>query len=124
MRGSMNMKSLMLSVVAALLLSLAIPAATLAQGKGHGKGHGKGGWSDRIDHNRSGNRRNRRAKNYDKKCGKFVNCHDARAGRIDGRGPNGSRVSNAILRSRRNRDRNSIWRNRARRTVPRVIVNP
>ena len=31
--------------------------------------------------------RGRRASNWDKKCSKFVNCHDARDGRWDGRGP-------------------------------------
>jgi len=31
--------------------------------------------------------RNQRASNQDKKCAKFVNCHDASEGRLDGRGP-------------------------------------
>ena len=56
----------------ALLIVVAAPATSFAQGNGHGRGHGRGrqsGW------------------NYDKKCGKFVNCHDARDGRVDGRGP-------------------------------------
>lgn len=125
MRGSIKMKSLMLSVVAALLLAVAVPSSTLAQGKGQGKGlgkgHGNGDWADRIDRNRSSrNWRNRRGSNYDKKCGKFVNCHDARDGRIDGRGPSGTRVSNRL----RNRTWNDTWRNRTRRGVRRVIVNP
>ena len=34
-----------------------------------------------------GQGRGRRVSHLDKKCGKFVNCHDARDGRIDGRGP-------------------------------------
>ena len=45
----------------------------MAQGNGRGHGRGRGhqnGW-------RFGN-----------KCDKFVNCHDARDGRVDGRGPN------------------------------------
>jgi len=31
--------------------------------------------------------RGRRESNEDKKCTKFVNCHDASEGRLDGRGP-------------------------------------
>ena len=50
--------------------------------------------------------RGRRVSHMDKKCGKFVNCHDARDGRWDGRGPN-RRVglTNIFRRNRRNRDR-------------------
>ena len=67
--------------------------------------------------------RGRRASNFDRKCGKFVNCHDARDGRWDGRGPNGrarysdhysrrtrrmrhrDRDYDRTIRHRRNRDR-------------------
>ena len=54
-----------------------------------------------------GQGRSRRVSRMDKKCAKFVNCHDARDGRLDGRGPNrrigyGDRV---FRRNRRNRDR-------------------
>jgi len=50
--------------------------------------------------------RGRRAGHSDKKCSKFVNCHDARDGRWDGRGPrrSGFDVTNIFRRSRRNRD--------------------
>ena len=62
-----------------------------------------------------GQGRGRRAsRGFDKKCDKFVNCHDARDGRWDGRGPN--RRTNTFRR-RRNRDRDfdSIrWRRRHR----------
>jgi hypothetical protein len=51
-----------------LLLGLSVSSAALGQGRGHGHGHNGFG-------------------NFDKKCGKFVNCHDARDGRWDGRGP-------------------------------------
>jgi hypothetical protein len=42
----------------------------------------------------------------DKKCGKFVNCHDARDGRVDGRGPDrrDSLTNRIFRRNRRNRD--------------------
>ena len=64
--------------------------------------------------------RGRRASHLDKKCAKFVNCHDARDGRWDGRGPDRdrrSRFSNIFRRNRRNRDRDfddSRWRRRHR----------
>ena len=61
-----------------------------------------------------GQRRNRRVfgrNNNDKKCAKFVNCHDARDGRWDGRGPNRREGLGDIIfgRSRRNRDRDRDW---------------
>ena len=50
--------------------------------------------------------RGRRASHLDKKCAKFVNCHDARDGRWDGRGPNRrTGFTNIFRRNRRNRDR-------------------
>jgi hypothetical protein len=48
------------------ILLLALPAVSVAQGRGRGRGRGP---------------------DWDKKCAKFVNCHDARDGRWDGRGP-------------------------------------
>jgi hypothetical protein len=50
-----------------------------------------------------GQGRGRRASNLDKKCEKFVNCHDARDGRLDGRGPN-RHTGFTNRRNRRNRD--------------------
>ena len=61
--------------------------------------------------------RGRRASNLDRKCGKFVNCHDARDGRWDGRGPNrdrDSRFRNIFGRNRRDRDRDDRWERRRR----------
>ena len=141
-------RSLILGAVAALLLTVAIPSASLAQGHGHGKGRGNGNgngdWSNRIDRDRSTSiwrNTSSRNRNYnrhnDKKCGKFVNCHDARNGRIDGRGPRGNRVGNVVWRNRlrnrqyvnnnnlviRNRTNNSFWRNRTRRNIRRVSDN-
>jgi len=80
----MNQKKTRLSLLTALLFALMImvaaPATSWAQGNGRGRGHGRNrgdGWK------------------LNKKCGKFVNCHDARNGRVDGRG----------------RRRNLAWRN-------------
>jgi hypothetical protein len=113
MRHSKNLTALFSMMI--LTLSLAVLLPTTALGQGRGRGHGQGGiFGD--SHN---------------KCGKFVNCHDARDGRWDGRGPRGTRVGNIswrngfrtrrhrnfdndrfIIRNRRvNRD---YWRNRRR----------
>lgn len=51
-------------LILVLLLSLLFPIAAVGQGRGRGRGPDLG-----------------------KKCGKFVNCHDARDGRWDDRGP-------------------------------------
>ena len=50
--------------------------------------------------------RGRRNSQFDRKCEKFVNCHDARDGRWDGRGPNRrTDYNNDFRRYRRHRDR-------------------
>src|SRR4030095_2360640 len=72
-------------IVMAFLLAVAIPSTSF--GKQHGRWSNRG---DRDNWNWSGNR----------KCGKFVNCHDARDGRWDGRGPRGTRVGNNVWRNR------------------------
>jgi hypothetical protein len=64
-----------------------------------------------------GQGRGRRVSRSDKKCEKFVNCHDARDGRWDGRGPNrdiGFR-DRFYRRNRRNRDGDFDSINRRRR---------
>jgi hypothetical protein len=54
------------TVLFALMVIFGLPIVSYAQGRGNGRGAGS---------------------NIDKKCAKFVNCHDARDGRVDGRGP-------------------------------------
>ena len=56
--------------------------------------------------------RGRRVSQMDRKCEKFVNCHDARDGRWDGRGPNRRTGSTSLIyrRNRRNRDTDIIGR--------------
>jgi len=76
-------------VVFSLLMIFVVSTDTMAQGRG------------------------RRASHWDKKCSKFVNCHDASEGRWDGRGPNrrfGS--TNVFRRNRRNRDSDRFERRR------------
>ena len=95
--NSMKRNRNMLVLVAGLLLLLSIPATSFAQGRSRGRGQ-------------------------EKKLGKFVNGHDARDGRWDGRGPVIGRrtvVSNRVFRHRRavifnNRDfgRNRRFRDR------------
>ena len=71
-------------------LMLLVSSDAMAQGRGRGRGNS----------------------NWDKKCAKFVNCHDARDGRWDGRGPNrdrDSRFGNIFRRNRRDRDRDRDW---------------
>lgn len=115
-------KNLFSMIILTLLLAVMVPATAL--GQGHGRGHGRGGIFG----------------NPNNKCGKFVNCHDARDGRIDGRGPRGNRVGNILgTRIRRNRNfenddlilRNRkvnqhgrhFWRNNGRRVGRRVMEN-
>ena len=53
-----------------------------------------------------GQRRGRRVSHWDNRCEKFVNCHDARDGRWDGRGPNRrTGFTNTFRRHRWHRDR-------------------
>jgi hypothetical protein len=62
-----------------------------------------------VSYEAMGQGRGRRVSQTDKKCAKFVNCHDARDGRWDGRGPN-RRITwrdRIFRRTRRNRDRDS-----------------
>ena len=76
------------AILFALILTMALPIISSAQGRGNGRGRGPGS-------------------NLDKKCGKFVNCHDARDGRLDGRGPGAIQVGQQsdadIFRNRRHR---------------------
>jgi hypothetical protein len=64
-----------------LIMMLALPLIASAQGRGYGRGRGNNQW---------------------RKCGKFVNCHDARDGRWDR--SRGSRIGNRFY-NRRNRVR-------------------
>jgi hypothetical protein len=67
-----------------LILILTLPLTGLAQGRGHGRGRGP---------------------DLGKKCSKFVNCHDASEGRLDGRGPRRDSIFRNGIVIRRGRDR-------------------
>lgn len=86
--------TLLTTIFFGMVLLLALPAVSMAQGRG-------------------------RASNWDRKCGKFVNCHDARDGRWDGRGRNAYYRRNELRMNRgdrvgyRNRySTNDYWRRR------------
>jgi hypothetical protein len=98
-------KGVLTTIVLTVFLAVAIPATALGQGRGHGQGHGRG--------------RNQTWSTWNnKKCGKFVNCHDARDGRWDGRGPRGDRVSNSVRHRRyRNRNTQNRWLQRRARLL-------
>ena len=66
-----------------------------------------------------GQGRSRRANGLDKKCAKFVNCHDASEGRVDGRGPR--RGTDNIWDWRRYRRNRDIDRDGSRRRRDRDI---
>jgi len=83
MRLMKRNRKIVLVLVSLFLLS-ALPTIASAQGRGRGRGQ-------------------------DKKIDKFINGHDARDGRWDGRGPRGTRVGH------RNRWGNSIYVPRHRR---------
>lgn len=93
-KGKQNLISV---VVLGLLLMLATPGTAFGDNR------------DRNGRNRRGH--NNEWNKHNRKCGKFVNCHDARAGRRDGRGPRRWQANNRW----RNRDRaRSVWQNRNR----------
>ena len=77
-------------MLATALLIFAVPMLAAAQGRGRGLARG---------HN----------KNW--KCSIFVNCHDARDGRLDGRGPRANRIGL----------RNGIFVNRGRQVRVRRV---
>ena len=58
-----------------------VSATSFAQGRGRGNGQGR-----RNDVFADRDYRGNRNRNENWKCGKFVNCHEARDGRVDGRG--------------------------------------
>lgn len=74
-----------------LMVSMAIGCliASTALSQGRGRGIGVMRKSDVFinSHDARQGRLDGRGRNLDWKCGRFVNCHDARNGRWDGRGP-------------------------------------
>jgi hypothetical protein len=92
---SLFSRKLMGAAVLVLLLVLSVSADALAQGRG--RGHGRG-----FD------------EGLGRKCGKFVNCHDARDGRWDGRGPRRTTTWSSRYYRRTRRDHDRRWDNNHR----------
>ena len=111
------MNKILLRLVLCVSVVCVATAAGFAQGRGRGRGF------ERRDDVFSSRVRTDRGRSQDWKCSVFVNCHDARDGRVDGRGPRARGVwrngtfypvgSNVGYRARRNT--NDYWR---RRHVP------
>jgi hypothetical protein len=93
MRLPKNRQKLVWAAMLTLLLTLMLPAGAVAgQGQSErGRNHDK----------------------RDRKCEKFVNCHDASDGRVDGKGP-GHRRSSASQRRQRAHNRRHAARLRNR----------
>ena len=82
------LKAKVLKVAAfTLIVTMALPVAVSAKDKYKGR------------------RRGRDFDRFSRKCDKFVNCHDARDGRWDGRGPDRARFEDRFNRNRRFRNR-------------------
>ncbi len=73
-------------LIVLMVVTMAMPATLLAKNQGRGRGRGRN--FDR----------------FERKCEKFVNCHDARDGRWDGRGPRRNFDDRIRRRRFRNRD--------------------
>ncbi|HWN09930.1 MAG TPA: hypothetical protein VNO50_11820 [Pyrinomonadaceae bacterium] len=103
MKAKQSKRNLISIAVLGLLFMIAMPVTAFADHRDRGRRGRDRDWG--RDWNR-----------YQRKCGKFINCHDARDGRWDRRGPRRYRVNNRWW----NRDRDDwTWRNRSRRNFDR-----
>ncbi|HKZ79647.1 MAG TPA: hypothetical protein VJ124_15345 [Pyrinomonadaceae bacterium] len=90
----LNGSRLLRMSVLSIIVSLGLPATAFAQRRGWG--------------------RDRSHERFSKKCAKFVNCHDARDGRWDGRGPRRRFSDDTVYRRRRHRRDDDFYRRRYR----------
>jgi hypothetical protein len=110
------MRTAALRIGFALMILTLVSASAFAQGRGRGAGPGRR--SDVFSNDRAARneRFNMRGANQNWKCGVFVNCHDARDGRVDGRGPRIARSSGVARGSdvgyRRRYNMNDYWNRR------------
>lgn len=114
------MKRRLLLVASLALIVCAFSATAFAQGRGRGVGLGRR--SDVFSDRGFGAQGINRGRNQDWKCGVFVNCHDARNGRLDGRGPRFRTNRNGIFVPRRLRVRNR-FRNSDRDAIRQARLN-
>ncbi len=120
------MRSNMLRIALGVLILCLASISALAQGRGRGVGRGRS--VDVFANNGRIGRNETRGRNQDWKCSVFVNCHDARDGRIDGRGPNRLRTSRGYVYGRgadvgyrRRYSTNDYWQRRHLTYPPRDI---
>ena len=100
------MKRKLLQLASAGLIVCAFSVAAFAQGRGRGIGLGRKSDVFVNGHDARSGRLDGRGRDQSWKCGVFVNCHDARDGRLDGRGPRISTNRNGIFVPRSVRVRN------------------
>lgn len=113
------MNKILVRITLCVAIVCAVSAAAFAQGRGRGNGNGNGN-GRRSDVFADRDYRYNRGRNQNWKCGKFVNCHDARDGRWDGRGPkrttgfgrNGTFVPRGSNVGYRRYNTNDYWRRR------------
>ena len=98
-------------LVLASLFALATPMLATAQGQGRGRGQER---QDRQDRQERRERReeNKSDRKLDRKCAKFINCHDASDGRRDGKGPDRRSSFERSSHRHRNRDLDDNTRRR------------
>ena len=103
-------------LVLASLFALAIPTLAMAQGRGRGRGQERQERQERQEKQEKQEREERGEKNKsDRKCAKFVNCHDASDGRRDGKGPDRRSSLERLSHRHRNRDLDDDARRRLQR---------
>lgn len=99
MKLKLRKQNLLAVAVLGLLFIVAMPATAFGDNWDRGRRGRDRSWS--RDWNR-----------HQRKCGKFINCHDSRDGRWDRRGPRRFSVNNRWW----DRDRNNwAWQNNSRR---------
>jgi hypothetical protein len=109
------MNKILVRLTLCVTIALVVSAAAFAQGRGRENGQGR-----RYDVFADRDYRGNRGRSQNWKCGKFVNCHDARDGRWDGRGPrsttgfsrNGTFVPRGSNVGYRRYNTNDYWRRR------------
>jgi hypothetical protein len=111
------MKSTTLKIIFGALILCLASASAFAQGRGRGGGLGRKADVFTNGHDARIGRIDGRGRTQNWKCGVFVNCHDARDGRLDGRGPRVN-AGNRIFAGRGNRvsyrrySMNDYWQRR------------
>jgi len=116
------MNGKLLQILGVVVLIGACSVAAWAQGRGRGVGLGRKSDVFVNGHDARNGRLDGRGRDQSWKCNVFVNCHDARDGRWDGRGPRFSSNRNGSFVPRRVRARNR-FRNSDRDAIRQARLN-